>query len=81
MTITIESGHTMPSRKRLEASGTKRDPLSVRGMLRNALAMMREGQSFIWQDSRQAFLAAYDIGATIKTKKLNGKGYRIWRAA
>jgi hypothetical protein len=80
MTITIESGHKMPEPRRTKGDGVNRRASSERGMLREALTRMEIGQSFTWNDNVNPFMAAYDVGVKIKTAKLNGNGYRIWRA-
>ena len=71
MTITIESGHAMPKGRQILTSQL--------GALRAAIKQMRSGQSFVWHDNRHPYKAAQQVNATIKTVKLNGQGYRIWR--
>lgn len=46
--------------------------------LRATLKQLKPKQSFIWGNNHEPYRAAYQIGAKIKTEKLNGGGYRVW---
>ena len=72
MTITIESGHEMPHGREV--------PTSKLGAIRATLAKMKLGQSFVWGENKHVYTAARQIGVKIKTEKLNGEGFRVWRA-
>lgn len=47
--------------------------------LRLTLASMNVGDSFLWNENHAIYGAAKDIGAKIKVRKEDGKGWRVWR--
>lgn len=67
----IESGVPMP-RGFWRSDG-------VQASLRLTLASLPVGHSFIWSDNSAPYRAAKDIGAKIKVRKEDGKGWRVWR--
>lgn len=71
MNIKIESGHDIPSGNRA-LIGAMHD-------LRRTLETMLDGESFIWPDARVCWRAAIQIKVKIKTRKISGRGFRVWR--
>ncbi len=51
----------------------------VRETLRQTLSAMQPGQSFLWPENKYVYLAARQVGVKIKTRKVDGCGYRVWR--
>ena len=47
--------------------------------LRTAFSKMNHGDSFVWENNYAPFRVAYQIGIKIKTRKINGSGYRVWK--
>jgi hypothetical protein len=47
--------------------------------LRKALKKMKPGQSFMWDDNALPYHAASSIGIKVKTRKISGLGYRVWK--
>lgn len=53
------------------------------GTLRNLIGKMKPGDSAQYNFGRlsqqMAYRAAAHVGATVATRKVNGRGYRVWR--
>lgn len=47
--------------------------------LRAAFATMQIGDSFLWPTSKPIFDAARQAKVKITTRKINGRGIRVWR--
>lgn len=47
--------------------------------LRQTFKDMKDGQSFVWSENVMIYRAAKEAGVIIKSRKLNGEGYRVWR--
>lgn len=71
--IQVESGIEMPP-GRMAVNGKL-------AALRNALAAMKPGDSFMWECNKAPFDAARQLNVKISTRKINGEGYRVWRVA
>lgn len=71
MTLQIEKAHPIPAQVR---RGTAK-------IVRAALARMKPGDSFTVVDSAErtsAHMAALRLGAQVRTRKMDGGGYRVW---
>lgn len=49
------------------------------GTLRQIFEAMKPGDSFEWPSNKQVYRAANEVKAKVRTRKLNGTGYRVWR--
>lgn len=49
--------------------------------LRKTLKEMTDGQSFVWSENTMIYRAAQEAGVKVKTRKINGEGYRVWRVS
>lgn len=45
------------------------------------MVKMECGQSFIWHENTSIYRVAKVLGISVKTRKLDGTGYRVWRVA
>ena len=72
MKIVIESGIAPPD-------GLRRRTTGKCALLRAAIVAMRPGDSFLWPDHFLIYTAAQQVKAKIRTEKLDGAGYRVWR--
>jgi hypothetical protein len=53
---------------------------SVLNTLRKTISSMKVGQHFDWKsENKSLYRAASEIDVKIKTRKLDGGGYRVWR--
>lgn len=48
-------------------------------VLRQAFRKMKSGDSFLWTCPRSVYRTAQLMGIKVRTRKLNGEGYRVWR--
>jgi hypothetical protein len=69
--VKIDKGIPIPERK-FAVEGKHHE-------LRQALLGMNCGDSFAWPENRKPYKAADQVGVVIKTRKVNGSGYRVWR--
>ena len=75
LTIKIDKNQPLPKDKWVDDS--------MIGAYRKALCSMNQGDSFIVNDEtayKLAYRAARQVLITIKTRKVNGQGFRIWRS-
>ena len=75
LTIKIDKNQPLPKDKWVDDS--------MMGAYRKALCSMKQGDSFMVNDDRDyklAYRAAGQVLVKIKTRKVNGQGYRIWRS-
>lgn len=47
--------------------------------VREILKTKKSGESFIWDEHRNPYLAAQQLGIKITTRKLDGEGYIVWK--
>lgn len=69
-TLVIEKNIPIPTRY---IAGSAMDAM------RKAFNKMRIGDSFIFEGNKHPYIAARDAGIRIKTQKISGQGYRIWK--
>jgi hypothetical protein len=73
----VETGVPMPTGHFLQVGDLWR--------IRNLLEIMEPAvgkdtdQHFVWPDNGSPYKAAAQLGIEIKTRKLDGGGYRVWR--
>ncbi len=70
-TISIERGHKMPEKRFMEHGN--------QASLREAISKLKRNESFLWKDNKMPHKAAEDLGMKIKTRKINGEGFRVWK--
>lgn len=58
---------------------TDRCPNSIQCLLRDTIAKLGPGESFVWPENYNPYRVAKLSGVSITARKLNGTGYRIWR--
>lgn len=69
--LQIEKGHPVPKGKQ-QTQGNLAD-------MRAALSSMNIGDSFVWPDCYTPYRAAEQMGMKVTLRKLNGRGFRVWR--
>lgn len=52
---------------------------STMSELRNALLLMKPGDSFVWPDANFPYRAASEIGVKVISRKLKEGGWRFWK--
>lgn len=78
MNIVIETGIPIPpptTRGRWSVNGRECETHTIR----DAFLAMSIGDSFLYNRTTIFYSIAQQLGIQIRTEKINGEGYRVWR--